>query len=386
MRCSTRPSQVRGRGARRWLAAVAALCLACALSIAFVPAALAQVGPPPAPPPTPAPTPLPTPTKTQINSDVSMGSTVTDLGSNFLERLNNQATNGFWRSMRTNPSGGGASEAAEGPRYRTWSELYGLRMTTGPQADYFGDKRRTIGGVAGVGARVAPGVNVGFTVDQSRTTVDVPLALQGATLDLTQLGFNASVDKGPWTWAISLVHGAGGVDSSRNTGGGFGFANAHYGAKIDGALTELDYYWTKDQSRIVPKLGLEYVRASTGAFQEFGGLDPVTVSGATMERTRVLAGAEVGHYWILDHRQIVDISAYGKFVDNLSQQFSSILVSLGPQSISVAGIGESRYGVDAGASGYLSISNTARLYLNYDAKFRSNLTSHQGTLGFEIRF
>ena len=30
-----------------------------------------------------------------------------------------------------------------------------------------------------------------------------------------------------------------------------------------------------DQSRIVPKAALEYVRASTGAFQEMGGLDPV---------------------------------------------------------------------------------------------------------------
>jgi len=287
MRCSMRPSQVRGTTARRWLAAVVALCLACALSIALASTALAQSPappptPPPTPTPTPTPTPVPTPTKTQINSDVSAGSTVTDLGSNFLERLNGQATNGFWRSLRTNPSGGGASEATEGPRYRTWSELYGLRMTTGPQADYFGDKRRTIGGVAGIGARVAPGVNVGFTVDQSRTTVDVPLALQGATLDLTQVGVNASIDKGAWTWAISLVHGLGGVDSSRNTGGGFGFAAAHYGARVDGVLTEFDYYWTKDQSRIVPKLGLEYVRASTGAFQEFGGLDPVTVSGSTM--------------------------------------------------------------------------------------------------------
>ncbi len=389
MRCWSRPSQVRGTGgARRWVAAVAVLCLACALSIAFARASWAATAPSPSPSPSPSPTPTPTPipTPTQINSDISAGSTVLNLGSNFLERLNNQATNGFSRNLRTNPLGGGASEAAEAPRYRTWSELYGITSTTGPQADYFGDKRRTIGGVAGVDARVAPGVNVGFTVDQSRTTVDVPLALQAATLDLTQFGFNASVDKGPWTWAISLVHGLGGVDTSRNTGGGFGFVAAHYGATIDGVLTELDYYWTKDQSRIVPKVGLEYVRASTGAFQEFGGFDPLTVSGASMERTRVLVGAEVGHYWILDHRQVVDVSAYGKFVDNVSQQFSSILVSLGPQSISVTGIGESQYGADAGASASLSISSTARLYLHYDGKFRSNLTSHQGTLGFEIRF
>jgi uncharacterized protein with beta-barrel porin domain len=308
---------------------------------------------------------------------------VLDLGSNFLERLGNQATNGFLRDSRTNPGGGGASEATAGPRYRTWGELYGITTRTGPQVDYFGDKRRTMGGVAGFGAQVMPGVNIGFSVDQSRTTIDVPLALQSAWLDLTQFGFNASVDKGPWTWAIALVHGCGNVSSGRDTGAGF--ASAWYGAQIDGALTELDYYWTKDQSRIVPKVALEYTRASTGAFQETGGLDPLTVSGANMDRTRVLVGAEIGHYWILD-REILDLSGYGKFVDNVSQQFSSVLVSLGPESITVTGIGESQYGADAGASASLSITNTARLYFNYDGKFRSNLTSHQGTLGLEMRF
>jgi len=306
-----------------------------------------------------------------------------NLGSSFLERLGNEATGGFTRGLRTNPGGGGASESAEGPRYRTWGELYGITSTTGPQGDYFGDKRRTLGGVAGIGARIVPGVNVGFSVDQSRTSIDLPLALQSATLDLTQLGFNASIDNGPWTWAIALVHGFGNVGSSRDTGGGR--ASARYGAQIDGALTELDYYWTRDQSRIVPKVGLEYVHASTGAFQEMGGLDPLTVSGATMERSRLLAGAEIGHYWILD-QQILDLSAYGKFVDNFSQQFSSVLVSLGPESIAVMGIGESQYGADAGASASLSITSTARLYFNYDGKFRSNLQSHQGTLGLEIRW
>lgn len=307
-----------------------------------------------------------------------------NLGSSFLERLGNEATNGFARGLRTNPGGGGASESAEGPRYRTWGELYGITSTTAPQADYFGDKRRTVGGVAGIGAQIVPGVNIGFSVDQSHTAIDVPLALQSATLDLTQLGINASIDKGPWTWAIALVHGFGNVGSSRDTGGGL--ASAQYGAQIDGALTELDYYWTREQSRIVPKLGLEYVHASTGAFQEMGGLDPLAVSGATMERSRLLAGAEIGHYWILDHQQILDLSAYGKFVDNFSQQFSSVLVSLGPQSISLTGIGESQYGADAGASASLSITNTARLYVHYDGKFRSNLQSHQGTLGLEIRW
>jgi uncharacterized protein with beta-barrel porin domain len=318
-----------------------------------------------------------------INTEISAGNQALNLGSSFLERLGNQATNGFDRSLRNNPAGGGASEATQGPRYRSWGELYGLSIRTDSQGDIVGDKRRTAGGVLGFGAQIIPHVNIGFSVDQSHTQIDVPLALQTATLDLTQFGFSASVDKGPWTWAIALVHGFGNIGSSRDTS--LGFANASYGARIDGVLTELDYYWTIGQGRIVPKAGLEWVRSTTGALQEVGGLDPVMATGATFERTRGLVGAEVGHYWIFGTR-ILDLSAYGKFVDNFEQNFSSVTVSLGPQSITVQGIGESRYGADTGASASLFLGNTARVYLNYDAKLRANLQSHQGTLGLEVKW
>jgi uncharacterized protein with beta-barrel porin domain len=318
-----------------------------------------------------------------INSDVSAGSTLTNLGSSFLERLGNQASSGFGRALRSNPGGGGASETTDAPRYRSWGEAYGISASNSTQGDFVGDRRQTWGGVAGLGARLAPGVNVGVSVDQSRTAIDVPLALQSATLDLTQLGFNASVDKGPWTWAIALVHGFGKVNSSRDTGSGI--ASAGCDARIDGALTELSYYWDKDQSRIVPKAAFEYVRATTGSFQEFGGLNPVMATGASVERSRILIGAEIGHYWIFDQK-IFDLSAYGKFVDNVSQNFGSVTVSLGTESISVQGIGESRFGADAGASASLSLSNTARLYVNYDGKFRAAMQSHQGTLGLELKW
>jgi uncharacterized protein with beta-barrel porin domain len=108
-------------------------------------------------------------------------------------------------------------------------------------------------------------------------------------------------------------------------------------------------------------------------------------SGATAERARVLIGAEIGRYWIFDQK-ILDLSAYGKFVDNVVQNFGAVTVSLGTQSIVVQGIGESRYGADAGASASLSLSNTARLYINYDGKYRAALTSHQGTVGLEVKW
>jgi uncharacterized protein with beta-barrel porin domain len=356
-----------------------------ALMLAIASSAHAQTRPPepPPPPPPPPPVPIPAPVPTDINSNVAAGAALTNLGSNFLERLGSQATSGFGNALRNNPAGGGASESTELPRFRTWGEAYGISARTAAIGDFVGDRRTTWGGVAGFGARLAPGVNVGFSVDQSHSAIDIPLALQSATLDLTQLGFNASVDKGPWTWAIALVHGFGNVGSSRDTG--LGLASASYNARIDGGLTELSYYWTIDQSRIVPKAAFEYVRATTGSLQEAGGLDPVIATAATAERARLLVGAEIGRYWIFDQK-ILDLSAYGKFVDNVVQNFSDVTVSLGTQSIIVQVIGESRYGADAGASASLSLTNTARVYLNYDGKFRAALQSHQGTVGVEFKW
>ncbi len=355
------------------------MALATALALAVLMAATPALAQSPTPTPTPTPTPSPTP----LPSATSSGSSALNLGSNFLERLGDQASNGFNRSLRTNPGGGGASEASSDPQYRTWFEGYGISVRTDAQGDFVGDKRKTVGGVAGFGARVAPGVNLGFSVDQSHTDIDVPLALQSATLDLTQLGFSGSVDKGPWTWAFALVHGFGKVRSSRDTG--LGLATAGYRAAIDGALTEISYYWTQDQMRIVPKGALEYVRATSAAFSEAGGLDPLNVGATALSRARLMIGAEIGRYFIFD-RKILDLSAYGKFVDNFSQNLGSVQVSLGNQSIIVPGIGESRYGMDAGAAASLSLTSTARLYVNYDGKFRNELTSHQGTLGFEYRW
>jgi len=378
MRCALRPSRAGETGAGR--RAVRVIAIVFALAVGAISTAKAQI--------LPAPAPTPTPGITIISSDISAGQATTNLGSNFLERLANQATNGVNRIGRSNPGGGGASEATEAPKFRAWIEGYGHTSSTDRQGDFAGDRRVTTGGVVGIGATLAPGINVGFSVDQSHSRIDVPLAFQFATLDLTQVGANFSIDKGPWTIAGAVVHGWGAVNSNRDTGAGLtSLAIANYSAQVDGVLGEVNYYWMKDQFRIVPKLGIEYVHSSTGAFTEQGqAFFLVSATGATAERARVLAGAEVGHYWIFD-RKILDLSAYGKFVDNFHQAFSTVTVSIpGFQPVSVQGIGESRYGADAGAAASLSVTNNLRFYARYDGKFREQFVSHQGTAGLEVRW
>lgn len=323
----------------------------------------------------------PTPGVTDNNSQLSVNASQFDIGSSFLQRLGREATYGY--AARDNSGGGGASQSTAEPLYRTWAETYGIRARTAAQGTFVGDKRGTLGVVGGIGATVAPGLNVGFSIDQSQTWIDVPLALQTATLGMTQLGINASYVNGPWTVAMAAVHGFARINSIRATPLGSAFAN--YRGSIDGVLGELNYTYSFGQSRIVPKMALEYVSARTDRFSETGGFLPVAVADAHGERARVLAGAEFGHYWIVG-QQAIDVSVYGKFVDNFAQNIGAVQVSLGNNAIGVQGIRESRNGADAGAAASWILSNTARLYANYDGRFRSGFESHQGTVGVELKW
>lgn len=321
------------------------------------------------------------PNATDNNTQFSANAAQFDIGSNFLQRLGREATYGF--ATRDNSGGGGASQSTAEPLYRTWAESYGSSAHTAAQGTFVGDRRKAVGIVGGIGATIAPGLNIGFSVDQSRTQIDVPLALQSATLGMTQIGVNASYVNGPWAVALAAVHGFGRISSLRSTLLGSAYAN--YRGNIDGALGEVSYAYSFGQSRIVPKVALEYISARTDSFAEAGGFQPVSVADAHGERARVLAGAEVGHYWLIG-QQAIDVSAYGKFVDNFSQNIGDVQVSLGNNAINVQGIRESRNGADAGAAASWIVSNTVRLYANYDGKFRSGFESHQGTLGVELKW
>src|SRR4029077_13827827 len=121
---------------------------------------------------------------------------------------------------------------------------YGISARNDPIADFVGDRRKTWGGVAGFGARLAPGVNVGFSVDQSRTDFDVPLALQSASTSPSSASIPRSTrGRGPGRsrWCTAVARSS------------LGTAPAGYNARLDGALSELSYYLDKDQSRLVPK-------------------------------------------------------------------------------------------------------------------------------------
>jgi uncharacterized protein with beta-barrel porin domain len=340
----------------------------------------------------PGPCPGPGPSNNTLvpvatsNAHRSSQATLFDVGSQFLQRFNAVYSFRTAASAANNAQGGGAEPSTE-PRYRTWFESYGLRSHTDSRGDFTGDSRKTYGGVAGVGALVAPGLNLGISVDQSQSLINVVGFDQRGRIDLTQVGGIASYENGPWNINATLVRGFGDVHSSRVDVGGA--STAAYQAGLWAAMTEFSYYFgLPDNTRLVPKLTFDWMRTRTDAFTEIGGTTPIAGSAVTASRVRMLIGGELGHSWLVD-RRIMDVSVYARFVDNLKQDFGAIQITdtTGvnlPQF--VAGIRESNLGADAGAALSAKVTDAMRLYIVYDGRYRSNLTSHSGTVGAEFRW
>jgi uncharacterized protein with beta-barrel porin domain len=325
------------------------------------------------------------PAASSANSFLSGQAGVIDVGTQFMQRFSALSSFRTAASNANNPQGGGAEPNSE--RYRTWFEGYGLRSTTDAQGTFTGDSRKTSGGVAGFGATLAPGVNVGVSVDQSQTLIDVNAAFQNGRIDLTQIGGLAAFEHGPWNLSITAVDGFGDVHSSRFNGGGF--STAAYHARLWAAMAELSYYWAlPDNSRFVPKFTFDWLHSRTDSFIETGGATPVAGSAVTASRTRMLIGGELGHSWLVD-RRVMDFSVYGRLVDNLEQDIGSLQVSLADGTslpLLVGGVKESHYGTDAGATLSAKVTDMMRLYIVYDGRYRANFISHTGTIGAEFRF
>jgi uncharacterized protein with beta-barrel porin domain len=356
----------------------AAMCVA--IFAATIGASRAQARPPPPPPQV---------SDTSGAAGASADSVLFDLSSRYLRYLGSQGGPGWQGSLfgsGPNPGGGGAPAAPTPPKYRAWSELYGLASQTGPQANFPGDSRRSYGGVAGIAMNFAPGAMLGLSVDQSRSKIDITGLPQHATLDLTQVGINGAYEMGAWTFSAAGVAGFATIDSNRDTLSGP--ANASYRAGLWGAIAEASYYVPLGSARIVPKFGGDWTQTHASAYSEIGGIDAVTVPSATAERARIFAGAELGNTWVTN-ATVIDLSWYGRAVDIVSQRVPVLTISAvsGPATpVTVFGVSESKYGFDTGAMASLRLSPIARLYALYDGRFRDGFQSHGGTLGLELRW
>ena len=285
-----------------------------------------------------------------------------------------------------NPNGGGASDSLNDPRYRAWTEGYGLQSRNDAVANIPGDKRHSAGAVAGFGMLVSPAITLNASIDQSHTKINVAQPPQQGQYDLTQFGMSGAIQTGPWTLSGAIVRGIAELNSSRDSLSGPSTAN--YNGGLWGSLADLSYYVALGRMRLVPRVGADWLRSHTDPYAEQGGFLPASVPALTISRTRIFVGGEIGQFWML-YKTMIDVSAYGRLVDVVS--YSAPPFVLGP----AAGIAinqtiqpptEARLGYEMGATASLRISSMARLYATYEARLRGGFESQSGSVGIEFRW
>ncbi len=320
---------------------------------------------------------------TDTNVHLSGAAALFDLTTRFLRHLGTEAQDPYVGAPLTiNPTGEGA-DTQSFQRYRAWFEGYGLTSRMSAQNEFPGDRRRTFGGVAGLGYSPTADISLGASVDQSRTHIDIVGLPQNAAIDLTQVGANAAFQSGKWSLGLAAVYGFGNIDTHRDD---IGLPDtASYGVQLWGALAELSYYIGLGDMRIVPKIGMDAARVRTDPFTETGGPFAVSGSEQVSSRARIFAGAEIGRTWIVD-KSLFDLSAYGRGVDIYWQDIGALQVTGIGSPVVVQGLAESRLGADAGAAATWRFSSAAKIYIAYDGRFRGNFTSHNGTIGAEFRW
>ncbi len=358
---------------RRTSTAFATLSCVALFSLAAIAPATAQL--------------LPRIDPSDANIYLTAPSALFDLGTRFLRRIEDET--GYGNAATKNPGGGGAPSAQVERRFRTWAEGYGLRSHMSDTNGVPGDSRRTWGGVAGIAATVAPGVMLGLAVDQGWTDIQMNGLPVTGRIALTQVGVNATIEYGAWTLGLAAIHGRGDIETRNATSiflGVPGVAFADYRARLWGTIAELGYYIPVGDGRIIPKIGFDWQRTEADAFTETGIPNPVTVAAQSSWRVRGLAGVEIGHSWART-TTMYDLSGYARAVEILDQDLPVASVTGGgAPPATFVGVGESHFGLDAGASASVRFAEVVRLYALYDGRFRRNFTSHGGTLGVEVRF
>jgi outer membrane autotransporter protein len=280
-----------------------------------------------------------------------------------------------------------AAPAAPATRYLAWAEGYGVWSRTAAQGTTPGDDRRAAGVAGGFGYRVTPNLRLGFGVDQGRQSIALDAISESANVDLTQVGAHAAFRSGGFVANAAAIYGFGDVGVSRNLPGLV--ATAAYDVKLWGALGEAGYRLRYGNWRVVPKVGLDWIRVETSAFTEAGAF-ALTAAGHATDRTRIWGGLEFGQRFSPGPASWLDLSAYGRVVGVVSGQGGPLLpvafAAAPGVPLTIQGASENDIGFDAGAKAALAITANAVVYAAYDGRFRDGYEAHAASGGIKVRW
>ena len=308
-----------------------------------------------------------------------------DEGSRFLMRLSDEAGAeappatpmmplGYADDPRLPALGGGTLS------HHGWGEAYGTWLSDQGQGMVSGLTGRTGGFAGGFAFMAAPGLNLGFGVDQGWTAINETDSSGHADVSLTQFGLGASYTTGNWLLDTAALAGVGTATTSHDGTG------ASYGVTTWGAEGEVGYRFTADGWKLTPKAGLDYVSAHSDGFAEPGALG-LSAAGYGAERTRGWLGIEAARSLVLGNGQSLDLTADARLVDVLSGRARMLPVTFAGSPMTVEGLTEGAFAGDFDVTAALHPSASTTLSLTGRAFIANNGdTGAAGRFGLAVAF
>lgn len=135
-----------------------------------------------------------------------------------------------------------------------------------------GNRRTTHGGSGGLSILVSETVRLGVAIDYGNTDIALAGLTEKGEARLTQVGLGADILPGGWRIRLALARGWGTIDTERGGVATGGISRAGYDASTWSALAEAGPEFSSGDAVIQPFVGLEWTKATLGAFAESGGI------------------------------------------------------------------------------------------------------------------
>ncbi|HLJ63814.1 MAG TPA: autotransporter outer membrane beta-barrel domain-containing protein, partial [Stellaceae bacterium] len=262
-----------------------------------------------------------------------------------------------------------------------WARAYGARDEGG---NVFNEEK--IGLIAGADAAVSEAVRLGLAVNYAHNTARFIDAAKTNVESYQAMGYG-SWEGGPWYASGLASVGLNSFDTTRNLAsfGLAGTATSHPRGESWSGYGEAGYHvmgvpW----AHLTPYAGLGYVGTHLDGFSESGGLGALQVNAATGSSLESQLGVRVSTRiggLVPELR-----AAWGHEFLDAAPTITGTLETVPGSGFSAAGANFGRDSALIGAGVTHEVSETVRIFVDYDGRLTVGFSEHVVSAGVRVRF
>lgn len=307
-------------------------------------------------------------------------------GAEFIERLTQQSFTGgragLGDAVFASNAGASASPRAVARPFRVWAEGYGGSGNVDGDGAVVGHERSTSGFAGGFVYTPDRAWSFGAAIDSGETEIEAVGAPEQAEVSLTQAGAHVAYNARSWFANAAALYGSGDVEARHGDTTLGGVSVAAYDASLIAIGGEAGRRFAAGGFEVAPSVGADWIRSTTDAFSETGGV-ALMADENTAERASAWLALTASRTWRLSEGVSFGLSARGRYTRVLSGEDRSLpvaFVGAPAERLTITGAEEEEANTRAGLSAMLGFGSNLALYASASASDAEEST--RWTAGF----